>query len=82
LFRQQVNQVCQIYSQATTLAQQGTHVISCDEMTGIQAIERAYPTEAMKLGQVERQEARIHPTWHTQSHCQLGCGSGKSMSVT
>jgi len=25
-------------------------------MTGIQAIERAYPTEPMKLGQVERQE--------------------------
>jgi len=48
--------VCQIYSQATVLAQEGIHVISCDEMTGIQAVERAYPTTPMKLGQVERQE--------------------------
>lgn len=30
--------------------------MSCDEMTGIQALERAYPTTAMKLGQLERQE--------------------------
>ncbi len=30
--------------------------MSCDEMTGIQALERAYPTKAMTLGQVERQE--------------------------
>lgn len=30
--------------------------MSCDEMTGIQALERAYPTQVMTLGQVERQE--------------------------
>jgi hypothetical protein len=51
--------------QASVLLEQGIHVISCNEMTGIQALERAYPTTAMKLGQVERQEARIHSTWHT-----------------
>lgn len=32
------------------------HIVSTDEMTGIQAIERAYPTEAMRLGEVERVE--------------------------
>lgn len=30
--------------------------VLADEMTGIQAIERAYPTQSLKLGQVERVE--------------------------
>lgn len=33
-----------------------THLISTDEMTGIQALERARPTQLMTLGQEERQE--------------------------
>jgi hypothetical protein len=45
-----------LYQQAPELAAAGTHVISCDEMTGIQALERAYPTQSMTLGQPERQE--------------------------
>lgn len=48
--------MCQLYLQAPELAARGTHVMSCDEMTGIQALERAYPTHAMTCGQVERQE--------------------------
>jgi len=55
-FQQQVNQVCQLYLQAPDAAVQGVHIISTDEMTGIQAIERAYPTQSMTLGQVERVE--------------------------
>lgn len=55
-FQQQVHQICDLYLQAPTLEAEGIHVISCDEMTGIQALERAYPTQAMTLGQVERQE--------------------------
>ena len=35
---------------------QGVHIVSTDEMTGIQAIERAYPTQAMTLGEIERVE--------------------------
>lgn len=35
---------------------QGTRLISTDEMTGIQALERAMPTQPMTLGQPERQE--------------------------
>lgn len=34
----------------------GVHVISCDEMTGIQALERAAPTQPMQPGQPERAE--------------------------
>jgi len=34
----------------------GVHVISCDEMTGIQALERVAPPQPMQSGQVERVE--------------------------
>ena len=55
-FVTQVEQVCDLYQQAPALAAQGVHVISTDEMTGIQALERAAPTIAMQPGQVERRE--------------------------
>ncbi len=45
--------MCQLYTEAQKLQEQGVHIVSCDEMTGIQAIERAYPTKAMRLGEVE-----------------------------
>lgn len=48
--------MCQLYKEAIKLQAQGVHIVSCDEMTGIQAIERAYPTETMRLGVVERVE--------------------------
>ena len=48
--------MCQLYLQAPELEAAGTHVMSCDEMTAIQALERAYPTQAMTLGHVEQQE--------------------------
>ena len=51
-----MNQICDLYLQAPALATLGVHVISTDEMTGIQALVRAYPTQAMTLGQVERVE--------------------------
>ena len=55
-FVTQVEQVCDLYQQAPALAAQGVHVVSTDEMTGIQALERAAPTIAMQPGQVERRE--------------------------
>jgi len=38
------------------LAAEGTHVISTDEMSGIQALERLHPSLPMLAGHVERQE--------------------------
>ncbi|WP_254567836.1 hypothetical protein [Oscillatoria sp. HE19RPO] len=38
------------------MAENGIHLISTDEMTGIQALERAYPTKSMIPGQVKRIE--------------------------
>jgi hypothetical protein len=48
--------VCEVYEAASTLHVQGTHVLSCDEMTGVQALERLHPSLPMLPGHVEREE--------------------------
>jgi transposase len=56
VFKQEVKEVCQLYQKAEELQQMSVHLVSTDEMTGIQALERAYPTQEMGLGKVEYQE--------------------------
>ena len=48
--------VCELYAQAQAARAQGIHVVSCDEKTGMQALERLHPTLPMQPGQVERRE--------------------------
>lgn len=48
--------VCEAYEQAAAAREQGIHVVSCDEKTGIQALERLHPTLPMQPGEVERRE--------------------------
>jgi hypothetical protein len=48
--------VCDLYANAPQLHLLGVHIMSTDEMTGIQALERAAPTQAMRPGRVERRE--------------------------
>lgn len=55
-FREQVAAICQLHLQALELLTQGVHLVSTDEMTGIQALERAHPTQPMRIGRVERTE--------------------------
>jgi len=55
-FAAQVTTVCEVYQQAPAIAEQGGHVLSTDEKTGIQALERAAPTLPRKPGLVERPE--------------------------
>ena len=55
-FAAQVAAVCDVYQHAPAMAEQGGHVISTDEKTGIQALERAAPTLPMQPGLVERPE--------------------------
>jgi transposase len=43
-------------AQAPTLGEAGERVLSTDEMTGIQALERKHPTRLMEPGQAERRE--------------------------
>ncbi len=51
-----MREVCATYEQAPAAHAQGIHVVSCDEKTGIQALERLHPTPPMQPGQVERRE--------------------------
>jgi transposase len=55
-FDQEVRAVCDLYAQALPLAEQGVHLVSTDEKTGIQALERKHPTKPMKPGLVARYE--------------------------
>ena len=55
-FAAQVATICTLYAYAPLLHARGGHVLSCDEMTGIQALERAAPSQPMQPGQVERRE--------------------------
>lgn len=45
-----------LYAQAPELHEQGISVVSTDEKTGIQALERKYPTKPMKPGLPELRE--------------------------
>jgi hypothetical protein len=56
-FETLVIDVCQLYHDAPGWAQQFVRVLSTDEMTGVQALERKHPTLTMTPGQAERREA-------------------------
>jgi transposase len=56
-FQQKVERVCDGYREAPRLyAEENTHTVCTDEMTGIQALERIAATLPMKPGQVECRE--------------------------
>ncbi len=52
----QLAAVCTVYAAAPAIVARGGHVVSTDEMTGIQALERAAPTLPVRPGAVERRE--------------------------
>lgn len=65
-FAAQVETICSVYAYAPLLEALGCHVVSTDEMTGIQALERAAPTKPLPR-QVSGDELAL------QDH-QLGAG--------
>ena len=56
LFSKEVQKVCDLYAQALNLYEQGVKLMSVDEKTGIQALERLHKSLSVKPGLVERQE--------------------------
>ena len=56
MFRQQSTAVCDLYERAGELAEQGIHVVSTDEKTGMQALERLHPDVPMGPGRVQSRE--------------------------
>ena len=55
-FAAPVETLCTVYADAPMLEALGCHVVSTDEMTGIQALERAAPTKPLRPGCPERRE--------------------------
>ena len=51
-----VTDVCGVYRAAPALAGRGDRVITTDELTGVQALERKYPGLPLAPGKVERRE--------------------------
>jgi len=56
-FQRDVENVCQTYLEASAkAATKGTHTVSIDEATALQAIERNAPDKPVKIGSVTKQE--------------------------
>jgi transposase len=51
-----VADVCALYEAAATLAAAGERLVSTDELTGVQALERKHPGLPLAPGKVERRE--------------------------
>jgi hypothetical protein len=51
-----VQDLCTVYREAPQLRAQGERVVSTDELTGVQALERKHPGLPMVPGKVERRE--------------------------
>ena len=48
--------ICKLYHDANDLATKGERVVSTDELSGVQAVERAQPGLPMAPGKVQRVE--------------------------
>lgn len=86
MFQAQVKVVCELYQNAPQLYQLGIHLISVDEMTAIQAKERAAPLLPMRPAQPERVEFEYirHGTQSLIANLEVATGRviAPSMSAT
>jgi transposase len=75
-FRRQAAEVCDLYEQAGRLAEQGVHLVSTDEKTGIQALERLHPDLPLGPGRVQRREYedKRHGTLCLTANLEVWCG--------
>ena len=71
-----MGEVCDLYQEAGRLAEQGVHVVSTDEKTGIQALQRLYPDLPMGPGEVQRREYEYkrHGTLCLTANLEVWCG--------
>jgi transposase len=66
-----------VYAYAPLLHTMGAHIVSCDEMTGIQALERIAPTLPMQPGMVERREFEYERHGTLSLICNFDVVTGK-----
>lgn len=55
-FEAAASELCALYREAPASAGRGERVVSTDELTGVQALERLHPGRPMAPGEVERRE--------------------------
>ncbi len=55
-FNEKVTDINTLYRLAPELTEKGERIMSTDELSGVQALERKHPTLPMRPGDVERQE--------------------------
>jgi len=55
-FDEKVTDINTLYRQAPDLTDKGERIMSTDELSGVQALERKYPGLPLRSGKVERQE--------------------------
>ena len=55
-FDAKVANICQLYHEAPALDAQGERIVSTDELTGVQALERLHPGLPLAPGKAERRE--------------------------
>ena len=48
--------ICRLYREAPQRAAAGERILSCDELTGVQALERKHPGLPLRPGKIERRE--------------------------
>ena len=56
IFDREVRTVCECYAEALRLHEEGVHLVSTDEKSSIQALERLHPSLPMRPGLIERYE--------------------------
>jgi hypothetical protein len=56
IFDAELKRVCEHYTDALRLYEKGAHLLSTDEKSSIQALERLHPSLPMRAGTIERQE--------------------------
>ncbi len=76
VFEARVEAICDLYARAEDLHRAGVHLISVDEKTGMQALERKYPTKPSRPGLVELREFEYvrHGTLCLTANLELATG--------
>jgi len=81
-FEAKVAAINGIYAQAPELTNQGQHIESVDEMTGVQALERKHPDRPLSPGKVELREFEYKRHGTLSFTCNFDVARGQLVACT